>query len=227
VPDARSQVAAGLGAAVVTTVVISVLVLVGSGPLLRFDVALTSFTGGWVDAPSWSRDLAAVVGRATQPVVLFAVALVVVLLLLRAGHRAPAAVIAASGLIGVSATTVLKQAVQRERPVGAAEYVRAMDVSFPSGHASVGIYLVLATGFVLLRLGAGCRDRRLSVAGRVLIVVGPLVGVSRLVLGVHWPTDVVAGWAVGSAAFCGAALLLWAPLVAGAGAEPAAEDAEA
>ena len=48
--------------------------------------------------------------------------------------------------------------------------------------------------------------------GRLLVAAGPLLGVSRLVLGVHWPSDIVAGWAFGSAALCVGALLLLRPL---------------
>jgi undecaprenyl-diphosphatase len=73
--------------------------------------------------------------------------------------------------------------------------------SFPSGHAanSMIVYLALA-----LLAFDDPRHRRWAVAGALLLSF--LIGLSRPMLGVHWPSDVVAGWAFG---------LLWTLLVLG------------
>src|SRR5262249_51719685 len=68
--------------------------------------------------------------------------------------------------------------------------------SFPSGHAAdatalaVGVAIVI--GAVLVR-----RPAERVLVGVAAVGVSVAVGISRLVLGVHWPTDVLAGWAIG------------------------------
>lgn len=103
-------------------------------------------------------------------------------------------------LVWVAAATVLvsplneglKQLVDRTRPDYAEGGSQLASLSFPSGHAA-GIACLVTTALVLAwpRL----RARRWWVLLGVLVVV--LVGLSRVWLGVHFPTDVLAGWAVG------------------------------
>ncbi|HEX8217250.1 MAG TPA: phosphatase PAP2 family protein, partial [Allosphingosinicella sp.] len=80
----------------------------------------------------------------------------------------------------------------RLRPVAHEHLVEVQTLSFPSGHAanSVMVYLSLA-----LLLTATYPRRSLAVWAAVWLSI--LIGISRLVLGVHWPTDVIAGWAFG------------------------------
>jgi undecaprenyl-diphosphatase len=108
------------------------------------------------------------------------------------------AFVPAVAVLGSSAVAlVAKTTFDRSRPGAALHLVHETDPSFPSGHATaamalgLGVALVLAT-FVLHRTWA-----RLAVV--VAGVVVPLtVGASRLELGVHWPTDVAAGAALGA-----------------------------
>ena len=97
-------------------------------------------------------------------------------------------------VVGWALTQGLKLAVRRNRPPTNGDLSFARGFSFPSGHASVGIYAFGALAVVLvLTLRARVRWW-LSVP---VALVGVAIGVSRLVLGVHWVTDVVAGWALG------------------------------
>ena len=100
--------------------------------------------------------------------------------------------------LGVAGTTVgvVKNIVGRSRPPVSLHLVSESDASFPSGHAtdSTAVLLTLAlvvAVFVLRRPII----RALTVAASGLLAAG--IGASRLVLGVHWPTDVLAGWALG------------------------------
>jgi undecaprenyl-diphosphatase len=93
-------------------------------------------------------------------------------------------------------TEVAKNLADRPRPVTALAY--APSTSFPSGHAlgvMVGVLALLAVAWPLLR--APLRTW-LAVLGAVVIVA---IGVGRVVLNVHHPSDVVAGWALGYAYF--------------------------
>ncbi|KRE18124.1 hypothetical protein ASE63_02780 [Bosea sp. Root381] len=100
----------------------------------------------------------------------------------------------------VSATIVstgLKIAIGRERPDIVEHAALTFTASFPSGHAFLSAVTMLSiAGFVGL---ASRRDdiARLCIVLAWLMIV--LIGVSRIYLGVHWPTDVIGGWCLGIA----------------------------
>ena len=118
-------------------------------------------------------------------------------LLWRRGLRLALALAPAVSL-GAAATAVAitKNIVGRARPPVSLHLVSEGDASFPSGHATNSAAAFLTIALVL----AVCVLRRpimraLSVASAALLTGA--IGASRLVLGVHWPSDVLAGWALG------------------------------
>ena len=216
-PETRAVVAhrrAVIGLIVALTVAACLTVAVASGShvLDGFDTTLTDFTRGWADPLGWPVDVVHVLGLVTAPFwsALAATALVVALLLTH--HRAAAGLLAMSGIAGVTVSETVKMSMGRARPPGAEQFEPDLNKSFPSGHAMEGIYLYLATGLVLIHLGRAQGRRWMEVVGRILVVIGPLIGLSRLVLGVHWPSDVIAGWAFGSVVLLASALIVWWPL---------------
>jgi len=98
---------------------------------------------------------------------------------------------------GALFNTALKQGFERARPDLVPHEVIVVNASFPSGHAfgATMVYLTLA-GLLTLRLEP--RAPR-AVLLALAIGVSLAVGLSRIALGVHWPSDVLAGWAAGSA----------------------------
>ena len=97
---------------------------------------------------------------------------------------------------GLILSFALKSGFDRPRPdlVPHGSYVYT--TSFPSGHAMMSAVTFLTLGSVLAR---SQRRRRLKAYLILLALLITLaVGVSRVYLGVHWPTDVLAGWAVGA-----------------------------
>jgi undecaprenyl-diphosphatase len=105
---------------------------------------------------------------------------------------------AAISILSVGGTAVMiglmKELFLRVRPENALQVI-INDPSFPSGHASMAaaFFLVVAY-FCALRIHS-LHKRELAIAGCVLLIL--LIGVSRLVLNVHWFSDVLAGWALG------------------------------
>jgi undecaprenyl-diphosphatase len=104
-----------------------------------------------------------------------------------------------SGLV----TDIAKGAAHRRRPEMA--LVSAQSTSFPSGHA-VGVMIgVLALLTVALPVVRGALRAWLIAGGAVIVVA---VGVGRAVLNVHYPSDVVAGWALGYLYFAACLLIV-------------------
>lgn len=95
----------------------------------------------------------------------------------------------------VSLDHFIKLAVARMRPPSQFWTIPALDWSFPSGHAteSAAVYRTLAHMFASTQKRLGVK----IVTYAIGIVAPFLIGISRVYLGVHWPTDVVAGWALG------------------------------
>lgn len=111
--------------------------------------------------------------------------------------------LAAAGVGGILISQTVKRMVDRQRPIWDSPLHELSSPSFPSGHAMAGIYGYLAFGVVAWCLG----NRAL---GGVLMAFGILMGPSRVVFGVHWPSDVLGGWLYASAWLCTVtAVLLW------------------
>ena len=127
-----------------------------------------------------------------EPTVLIAAGLITAVLLWRAGHRHLPWVLIAITLIGRGVTEIQKYSVARARPELEPHLVIVKTSSFPSGHAasSMIFYLTMA-----LALTAGSRLHRPAAAAAILLSL--LIGISRVMLGVHWPSDVIGGWAFG------------------------------
>ena len=114
-----------------------------------------------------------------------------------AGDRSSAVVLMFASVGGALLSSGLKLYFARARPDLVPHLVEVQSASFPSGHAmkSTVVYLVLAMLIRRNLMTSGSRAYLLATA----IGVSVLVGVSRIYLGVHWPSDVIAGWMFGAA----------------------------
>lgn len=132
--------------------------------------------------------------------VLGAVAVAAVVLLLR--RDLSGAIVVLLGALGADAAeTLTKLIVRRPRPeLSRVPHVSAHGLSYPSGHATIA---AAGLGAIALVVAARVRGRRRRAGSAAVVTVAAagaaLVGFSRVYLGVHWPTDVLAGWLVAAA----------------------------
>jgi undecaprenyl-diphosphatase len=175
--------------------------LVLDGGALAFDRTLLLALRNPADptdplGPRWveeiGRDITALGGLA----VLFIVtaATVVYLLLVGKPHAALFVLVAVAG--GEVLSMLFKAGFARPRPDLVPHGATVYTASFPSGHAMLSAVTYLTLGALLARMHAERAVKLFFIGLAVLITL--LVGASRVYLGVHWPTDVLAGWSAGA-----------------------------
>jgi undecaprenyl-diphosphatase len=117
------------------------------------------------------------------------------LLLVRKREQALLVLVAVLG--GVVVNSLLKVAFGRPRQDLFAPAARVFTASFPSDHAAMSAIAYMTLAALLARTIASRPVRIYLMAVAITLVV--LIGASRVYLGVHYPTDILAGWCVGSA----------------------------
>lgn len=153
--------------------------------------------------PRWleevARDVTALGGFTTLGLIVFAVCGLLWLL----GKRRTVAFVLVAILGALLLNYGLKGVFERPRPDLVPHGSLVYSASFPSGHSLMATATYLTLGALLARVLSG-RSLKIYVFSLAL-AVALLVGCSRVYLGVHWPTDVLAGWSAGAAW----ALLCW------------------
>jgi undecaprenyl-diphosphatase len=152
--------------------------------------------------PTWfeeaARDVTALGG--TTVLTFVTVAVVVYLFMVRKSSSALFVIFAATS--GLFLSNLLKFGFERPRPDLVPHATEVYTASFPSGHAMLSAVTYLTLGALLGRFQTSRRVKTFFLGIAVILTLA--VGASRVYLGVHWPTDVLAGWCVGAAwaAFC-------------------------
>jgi membrane-associated phospholipid phosphatase len=150
-------------------------------------------------------------GRATEPltdvfravtrlgnfITLFAVTLVAVVIFWRRRERIDAAFVALAALGAQVLSTGMKLGFRRDRPFFPDPLATESTFSFPSGHALVSLAVYGSIALVLARRLSSHTQRALLLGATALLVIA--IGFSRLYLGVHFLSDVLAGFAAGTA----------------------------
>ncbi len=98
---------------------------------------------------------------------------------------------------GTLVSAILKSLFQRPRPELVPHLAYVSNTSFPSGHSMLSAVTYLTLGALLARSQERKRMKAYFLLLAALLTL--MVGVSRVYLGVHWPTDVLAGWTAGGA----------------------------
>lgn len=145
--------------------------------------------------PAWFQEAVRDMTALGSFIGLFFMALTATLALWLCGYRHLAIGLVVSLIAAFLASTGLKIAIARKRPDIVEHAALTFTASFPSGHAFLSaVTLLTIAGFV------GLASRRTDIARfcmvMAVVMVG-LIGLSRIYLGVHWPSDVLGGWALG------------------------------
>ena len=167
------------------------------GDTHSFDVYLLQGAQSVRDSHPW---LAAIVRDfsslgSTAVMTLFTVITVGYLALVSA--RVTALLVATSVTTGAVFVQILKAGFGRLRPDASFADLVATGLSFPSGHTSMSAIVFLTLGALIASTRSRVPERLYVLAAAALLAL--LVGVSRVLLGVHWATDVLGGWAFGAA----------------------------
>jgi undecaprenyl-diphosphatase len=97
---------------------------------------------------------------------------------------------------GLIISSLLKHEFERRRPSVVPHLATVYTSSFPSGHSMMASAVYLTLGALLTRIVPERSAKVYFIAVAILVAI--LVGLSRVYLGVHYPTDVLAGWTAGS-----------------------------
>lgn len=182
----------------VPSVLLLLLVAVSWQPLMSLDGDIARTTHRWaVDEPGVTQAFRILTDWVWDPNTMRVLGVIaVVWLLWRHAARWLAAWLVVAGALGTVVQQGLKAAVGRERPVWPDPVDSAHYAAFPSGHAMTATVVCGLLLWLLRLYGAGRVLWRVALAVAVVSVVG--VGLTRIWLGVHWPTDVLGGWLLGA-----------------------------
>jgi undecaprenyl-diphosphatase len=176
------------------------------GDTLAFDTTLLRALRDPVDparlrGPSWLQGALLDLTALGSPVVLGLVVLAVVGFLLLQGRYRTTLFVLITSTSGWFVNYALKNSFARSRPSVVPHLRDVASTSFPSGHALTSAVVYLTLGAVLMHVSKGRITKVYCLTMAMVLTL--LTGISRVSLGVHYPTDVIAGWIIG---------LLWASL---------------
>lgn len=147
--------------------------------------------------PAWLQSMARDITALGSVVILSIILLAVVGYLFIVGKSVSAGLMLAAVLGGTALNSLLKMGFARPRPDLFVQSTKLLTASFPSGHAALSAITFLTLAALLSRTTASRPVKSYFIAIGVLLTLS--VGISRVYLGVHYPTDVLAGWCVGAA----------------------------
>lgn len=195
-----------LAAALVAFAVIAVAVELGITASLdtRVIMAPRDMTGH-LTGPVWLAEAARDITGLGSYIVLALACIFAASYLKIARRHFELALLATSVAAGLVLTNLLKIGVDRMRP-DLPQTPAVFTASFPSGHATMSALVFLVIAFIVARIRRYGEVTTLSFVFSVGLIV--LVGISRIYLGLHYPSDVLAGWCLGGACVVGAMVVV-------------------
>ncbi|NBM14629.1 phosphatase PAP2 family protein [Streptomyces sp. GC420] len=187
----------------VLSLVLLTLVATAWRPLIGVDRDVAYTTHRWAhEYPALTQANRVLTDWVWDPWTMRALLAVTVVVLVRRGARRLAVLVAVTTAVGSLVQQGLKAAVDRARPVWPDPVDSAHYAAYPSGHAMTATVCFGLLLWLLRREGLQGAGWICALALAAVSVVG--VGVTRVFLGVHWFSDVLAGWLLGAALVTGA-----------------------
>lgn len=152
---------------------------------------------GTMRGPRWLPEMVRDITALGSVVVLAINTVAVVGFLWLSGKRRTAVFLAVATIGGALMASGLKLAFDRPRPNVVPHLAHVSSASFPSGHSMMAAVTYLTLGGMVMAVVEG-RLLKMYVLG-LAVALSVLIGVSRVLLGVHYPSDVLAGWTIGLA----------------------------
>jgi undecaprenyl-diphosphatase len=146
--------------------------------------------------PAWLTSALLDVTSLGSPAIITLITIIAVAYLWVDGRNRLAILVAISIASGAIAEKIMKLGFDRARPEIVPHLAAVNSQSFPSGHAMLSAITYLTLGALLARAQSRWQIKVFILLTGVSITL--LIGISRVYLGVHWPTDVLAGWVIGS-----------------------------
>jgi undecaprenyl-diphosphatase len=156
--------------------------------------------------PAWVQEAARDLTSLGSVVVLVVITLFAFGYLLLARKHAAAWLMIGAVFGGIALNNLLKLEFSRPRPDAMYQAVRIFSSSFPSGHAELSAITYLTIAALLAQSQSSFKVALYCIGWAVLLTI--LIGISRIYLGVHYPTDVLGGWCIGAAWALGCWLLM-------------------
>jgi undecaprenyl-diphosphatase len=147
--------------------------------------------------PRWFEHAVAEVTTLGGTVNLTIIVVIAMVFLLLQRRVASALLVAVSVGGGMALSETIKALLGRDRPPLIYRAVETSNASFPSGHAMLATITYLTLGALLAQVMPRRREKAFVLAAAALLAA--MIGASRIYLGVHWTTDVLAGWSLGAA----------------------------
>lgn len=188
---------AGLVATMLTWIFIRISEEMLEGDTRAFDMAILRAAQSLRIGHPWVAEVMRDLSGLGSVTVLTLFTLVTVGYLALVRSRSAALLVAAAVITGSAGVSLLKNQFGRPRPDLTLADLVAPGMSFPSGHAAMAAVVFLTLGALLASTRSRSLEQMYILAVASLLTV--LVGTSRIALGVHWATDVLAGWAAGTA----------------------------
>ena len=144
------------------------------------------------ESTSWAEHLASLASTRTALIV----TVVAALIMLTRRHWRGAIALTLVFPVTQGAVQLVKMIVERPRPEANATLAEASGFSFPSAHSATSVAVYATIAFILIRASRHGHSRIAVASLAAALVLG--VGFSRVLLGAHYPTDVLAGWTFGA-----------------------------